>query len=248
MKTLRVADKIALVTGGSRGMGASHARLLSEHGAAVIVGDVLDEEGEATVRDLGGGSNAQYVSLDVTDEGSWARAVAEVEQSLGPINILVNNAGVAGTPGGLEIETPAEWTRTLAVNQTGAYLGMRAVVPSMKRAGGGSIVNISSVLGFVGDADYFAYNATKGALRTMTRSAALKFAADGIRVNTICPGLIRTPMNDAEEDPDAYVDSTPLGRIGEPIEVSYAVLFLASDEASYITGSDVVVDGGYLAK
>lgn len=246
---LRLRDKIVLVTGGARGMGASHAQLLAEHGAAVAIGDVLHDAGRETVAALAErGLRVTYVPLDVTDQGSWERAIAEIEALYGPPSVLVNNAGVTGTPGGFEVEGPEAWSATVAVNQTGAYLGMRAVAAGMKRSGGGSIINVSSILGFVGDADYFAYNATKGALRTMSRSAALKLAEDRIRVNTVCPGMVRTPMNEQEVDADAYVEATPLKRMAEPVEVSYAVLFLASDESSYITGADLVVDGGYMAR
>jgi len=230
-------------------MGASHAQLLAEHGATVAIGDVLHEAARDTAATLAErGLRVGYVPLDVTDEGSWERAIAEIDALYGPPSVLVNNAGVTGTPGGFEVEDAEAWNATVAVNQTGAYLGMRAVVPGMKRSGGGSIINVSSILGFVGDADYFAYNATKGALRTMSRSAALNLAGDRIRVNTVCPGMVRTPMNEQEVAADAYVEATPLKRMAEPVEVSYAVLFLASDESSYITGADLVVDGGYLAR
>jgi NAD(P)-dependent dehydrogenase (short-subunit alcohol dehydrogenase family) len=245
----RVQGKRFLVTGGARGMGACHARHLAGEGAAVVIGDILDQEGA----DLAGklqadGLTVGYSHLDVTDEASWQAAIDKVLDWLGGIDGLVNNAGVTGTPGGPEAEGPDAWSATVAVNQTGAYLGIRAVVPHLKAAGGGSVVNVSSILGFIGDGDYFAYSATKGALRLMARSAALKYAPDGIRVNSICPGMVRTPMNDAEVDADSYVINTPMRRMAEPIEVSKAVLFLLSDDASFITGSDLVVDGGYLAR
>ncbi|MBS1843229.1 MAG: glucose 1-dehydrogenase [Actinobacteria bacterium] len=246
---MRVENKVALITGGARGMGASHARLLAEEGAAVAVADILDELGRETVDELlADGHRAHYVSLDVTDEAAWGRAIAEVEEALGAPTILVNNAGVGGTVGGVEVEDASTWNATVAINQTGTFLGMHTVAPVMRRAGGGSIINISSILGFVADGDGFAYCATKGAIRMMTRSAALKLAGDGIRVNAICPGIIRTPMNEMEPELDVYIDATPLKRLGEPKEVSYAVLFLASDEASFVTGADLLVDGGYVAQ
>src|SRR5579875_3158731 len=233
---MRVKGKVAIITGGARGMGESHARLLAAQGAAVGICDIREELGRRVAEEVvAAGGQAQYVGLDVTDEANWADAVQRVEGAFGPVSVLVNNAGIGEVGGGFEREDPAGWDRTVSVNQTGAYLGMRATLPSMRRAGGGSIINVSSVLGFTGDGDAFSYGATKGALRTMSRSAALKLAADGIRVNAVCPGLIRTPMNEIELDAGGYVERTPLGRIGEPVEVSYCVLFLASDESSYVT-------------
>jgi NAD(P)-dependent dehydrogenase (short-subunit alcohol dehydrogenase family) len=245
----RVRGKRFIVTGGARGMGASHARHLAEEGAAVVIGDILDKEGMDLVDELqADGLEVRYTRLDVTDEASWKAAVDGTVARLGAIDGLVNNAGVTGTPGGPEAEDLDAWNTTVAVNQTGAYLGLRAVVPHLRAAGGGSVVNVSSILGFVGDGDYFAYSATKGALRLMARSAALKYASDGIRVNSVCPGMVRTPMNDAEVDADGYVTDTPMRRMAEPVEVSKAVLFLLSDDAGFITGSDLVIDGGYLAR
>jgi NAD(P)-dependent dehydrogenase (short-subunit alcohol dehydrogenase family) len=165
------------------------------------------------------------------------------------LNVLVNNAGII-TKGGAVDEDERRWQRVIAVNQTGVFLGMKHAVPAMRRAGGGSIVNIASTLGVVGAEDYIAYQASKGAVRQMTKSAALSYVGDGIRVNTICPGFITTPMTDAldEEIHEHDVRMTPLGRPGRPIEVSHAVVFLASDEASFITGAELYVDGGYLAQ
>lgn len=230
-------------------MGAAHAIVLARHGANVHIADVLHDEGRklaASARNEG--LYIHYLELDVTNELSWAAAVQAAEERWGAINVLVNNAGITDQPGGFEAEIPHVWNRTVGVNQTGVYLGMRAVVPSMQRAGIGSIINISSILGFVGDSEYFAYNATKGALLTMTRSAALKLAKQNIRVNTVCPGIVATPMNEAEVELQEYIDATPMGRMAQPEEVSNVVLFLASDESSYITGTDVVVDGGFLAQ
>ncbi|KKA09878.1 hypothetical protein VP02_00500 [Pseudomonas ogarae] len=245
----RLANKHVFITGGTRGMGAAHAMVLARHGAKVHIADVLHDEGRklaAQARE--DGLAIHYLELDVTSEQSWQDAVQAAEERWGDINVLVNNAGITGQPGGFAIEDPQFWNRTIAVNQTGVYLGMRAVVPSMQRAGVGSIVNISSILGFVGDSEYFAYNASKGALLTMTRSAALKLAKQNIRVNTVCPGMVATPMNEAEVELQAYIDATPMGRMAKPEEVSNVVLFLASDESSYVTGTDLVVDGGFLAQ
>ncbi|MBI4940544.1 MAG: glucose 1-dehydrogenase [Actinobacteria bacterium] len=245
----RLNGKRVIITGGARGMGATHAEFLADEGAAVVIGDILDEEGRETAATLTGrGLNVRYEHLDVTDEDSWHAVVDRTVADLGGVDGLVNNAGVTGTPGGPEVEDLAAWNATLAVNQTGAYLGIRVVAPAMRAAGGGSIVNISSILGYIGDGVYFAYAATKGALRLMSRSAALKFVDDSIRVNSVCPGMVRTPMNDAEVDADSYVTNTPMRRMADPVEVSRAVLFLLSDEASYVTGSDLVIDGGYLAR
>lgn len=244
----RLAGITVLITGGARGMGASHAEVLAKHGAKVVIGDILDEIGKEFAGNASRrGLAIRYVHLDVTDEASWADVVRDINDSEGEIDVLVNNAGITGTPGGFEVEGPADWHKTVAVNQTGSYLGMRAVVPSMRRARGGSIINISSILGYIGDGEYFAYNATKGALRLMTRSAAVKLAADNIRVNTVCPGMVKTPMNEAEVDADSYVVSTPMKRMAEPVEISNAIVFLASGESSFVTGTDLVVDGGYLA-
>ena len=247
--TDRVAGKRYIVSGGARGMGASHARHLAENGAAVVIGDLLDEDAKALAADLQGeGLRVHSTHLDVTDESSWNEACSFAVETLGGLDGLVNNAGITGTPGGPEVEDLSAWDATVAVNQTGAYLGIRVAAPILRSNGGGAIVNVSSILGFIGDGDYFAYTATKGALRLMSRSAALKYAPDGIRVNSICPGMVRTPMNEAEVDADAYVLNTPMKRMAEPIEVSKAVLFLLSDDAAFITGSDLIVDGGYLAR
>lgn len=244
-----LTGKRIIVSGGARGMGRSHVEHLSELGAQVLIGDVLDADGEALERDLRElGRDVSFVHLDVTREQDWQAAVSRATELWSGIDGLVNNAGITGTWGGPELEDLEAWNATIAVNQTGGYLGIRSVVSQMRRGGGGSIVNISSILGFVGDGDYFAYTASKGALRSMSRAAALKFVGDGIRVNSVCPGMVRTPMNDAEADADSYVQDTPMKRMAEPIEVSRAVAYLLSDDSSYVTGTDLVIDGGYLAR
>lgn len=241
--------KRVLVSGGARGMGASHADHLSASGARVLMADILDLEGEAKAQQLReSGRDVQYIHLDVTSEEQWVAAAARAEALWGGLDGLVNNAGVTGQPGGPEVEGLAAWNATVNVNQTGTYLGIRTIAPRLRDAGGGSIVNVSSILGFIGDGDYFAYTATKGAVRLMTRAAALKFAGEGVRVNCVCPGMVRTPMNDAEVAADEYVAATPMGRMAEPIEVSRAVGFLLSNDSEFITGTDLVIDGGYLAK
>lgn len=246
---LRLANKHVIITGGARGMGAAHATVLARHGAKVHIADVLHDEGRAFAeRARADGLAIEYLELDVTSEQSWKDALQASEQRWGDVNVLVNNAGITGQPGGFAVEEPHIWNRTIGVNQTGVYLGLRAVVPSMQRASAGSIINVSSILGFVGDSEYFAYNASKGALLTMTRSAALKLAKQNIRVNNVCPGMVATPMNEAEVELQEYIDATPMGRMAQPEEVSNVVLFLASDESSYVTGTDLVVDGGFLAQ
>jgi NAD(P)-dependent dehydrogenase (short-subunit alcohol dehydrogenase family) len=245
----RMRGKVVLVSGAGGGMGHAHAHRFAEEGARVVVGDI-DEAAVAdtarSVRDLG---EAFHVRLDVTASGSWERAVAAAEQRFGALHVLVNNAGII-TEGGAVDEPEETWNRVLAVNQTGVFLGTKHAVPAMRRAGGGAIVNISSTLGVVGAEDYISYQATKGAVRQITRSAALSYATDGIRVNTVCPGFILTPMTEALDDEihEHDIGMTPMGRAGRPEEVSNAVLFLASDEASFITGAELYVDGGYLAQ
>ncbi len=244
-----LTGKRILVTGGSRGMGRSHVEFFSSQGARVLIGDVLDADGLALAEELrAAGLTVTYIHLDVTSERDWRAAISLAKADWGGLDGLVNNAGITGTWGGPELEDLDAWNATIGVNQTGAYLGIRHVAPLLREGGGGSIVNISSILGFVGDGDYFAYSASKGALRQMARAAALKYASSGIRVNSVCPAMVRTPMNAEEADADSYVNDTPMKRMAEPIEVSKAVAFLLSEDASFITGSDLVIDGGYLAR
>lgn len=237
-RTGRVAGKTAVVTGGAQGMGAAHVRLLAAHGAQVVIADVDDESGKALSEELG----ALFVHLDVTDESQWSSLVRETEARLGFIDVLINNAGILLPNDTLEAITPADYRTVIEVNQVGSYLGMRAVAPSMKRAGGGSIINVSSTAGMVGFCDNFAYAATKWAVRGMTKAAALQLAPHGIRVNAILPGEVHTRMI---ADLDLDVSATPLGRWGEPSEIAYLALYLASNESSYTTGADHVIDGGY---
>jgi NAD(P)-dependent dehydrogenase (short-subunit alcohol dehydrogenase family) len=247
----RMQGKVAIVTGGARGQGAAHGRLLAEEGAKVILGDVLDDQGRALERDfVEAGLDVAYVHLDVSCDEDWAAAVKLADERFGELHVLVNNAGIVGTTAGVEGETLEGWHQILAVNQTGVLLGMKHAVPLMKRAGGGSIINTSSIWGVAGTEEYIGYQATKGAVRLMTRSAALTHAGDNIRVNSVVPGLVMTPMLDdePEEAIASVVDMTPLGRGADPREISYGVLFLASDEASFVTGTDLVVDGGFLAQ
>ncbi|OJU85347.1 MAG: hypothetical protein BGO11_17855 [Solirubrobacterales bacterium 70-9] len=247
----RVDGKVALISGGGRGQGAAHARLLAEEGAAVVFGDILDKPGEALAAELTGeGLQARYVHLDVTRLADWEAAAALCESEFGGLDIVVNNAGIVGSTAAVAEETDAGWEQLIAVNQTGVLYGMRVAIEPMRRRGGGSIINTSSIWGLAGTEEYIGYQATKGAVRLMTKSAALTYAPDKIRVNSILPGLVMTPMLDdePEESIAELARTTPLGRGAEPREISYAVLYLASDEAAFVTGTDLVVDGGFLAR
>jgi len=246
---MRLEGKVALITGAASGMGRSEAEIFAREGAKVVVADVLDAEGK-TVAD-GIGANARYVHLDVTSEPAWEQVITTTVAQLGKLDILVNNAGISGTfdP---DIMGTAAWDKLMDVNAKGVFLGMKHALPAMVKAGAGSIVNISSVSGFVGQLGiHMAYNASKGAVRLMTKSAAVQYARKGVRVNSVHPGVLpamRTSKLTA--DPtyrDKMLAAVPMGRAGRVEEVAYAVLFLASDEASYITGTELVVDGGWLA-
>ena len=237
----RVADKVALISGAARGMGACHARLLAGEGAKVVIGDILDDQGQALADELGGA--ARYVHLDVTNPEQWAAAATAAVQEFGKLNVLVNNAGVINY-GPLKTFELTKWQRVLDVNVTGTLLGIQAVVDPMIAAGGGSIINVSSIEGLRGAAWVHGYVTSKWAVRGLTKSAALELAPHGIRVNSIHPGFIRTPMT-AKLPQDRL--NIPLGRAGEPQEVSTFVLFLASDESSYATAAEFVMDGGLIA-
>jgi len=249
---MRVANKVGLVSGGARGLGAAQARLLSAEGGKVIVGDVLQSEGRELEAEItGAGGEALFIKLDVTDEDDWQRAVDEAVSRFGTLNVLVNNAGIFHRATAEET-TRADWDRVMDVNSTGVFLGTRAVIPAMRESGGGSIINISATSGLVGSPTSTAYNASKGAVRLLTKATALQYARDGIRVNSVHPGPTETDMlglvfvdADAKEDRRGLI---PAGRFGRPEDVAYGVLFLASDESSYMTGSELVIDGGYTAQ
>ena len=250
---MRLENKVAFVSGGARGMGAAEARLFAREGAKVVIGDVLDDEGrqtEAAINEFGG--ECLYVHLDVTSEESWGSAVAETVNRFGKLDILVNNAGVVSRVP-LEDLNVDEWDRVMDINSKGVFLGTKAAIPEMRRSGGGSIVNISSISGIAGQSYVSAvYNASKGAVRIFTKSTAIQYAAEGIRANSIHPGPINTPMTAFRQgDPQAVADSIgriPLGRNGVPDDVAYGVLYLASDESSFVTGSELVIDGGFIAQ
>jgi 3alpha(or 20beta)-hydroxysteroid dehydrogenase len=244
--TARLAGKTALISGGARGQGAAHGRRLAEEGAAVILGDILDDAGEAHAAALrAAGHSVHYLHLDVTNPHDWDTAVHTAEERFGRLDVLVNNAGVVRVAATVD-ETDDGWHNTLTVNATGVFYGMRAAIPALRRAGGGSIINVASIYGPVGAPGYIAYTASKGAVIAMTKVAALEHAHDRIRVNAIIPGPVRSPMS--EQEGDASVDVTPLRRRAEPEEISAAVVFLASDDAVYMTGAELAIDGGYLAR
>ena len=249
---MRLKGKVALVSGGARGLGAAQARLMAAEGAPVVVGDVLEEEGLAVAADIKArGGQALFMPLDVTSERDWERAVDTVASSFGKLNVLVNNAGIFRRAT-FDETTVEGWDEVMDVNAKGVFLGTRAVLAPMRARGGGSIVNISSIAGLVGSSISAAYNASKGAVRIMTKSAALQYAADGIRVNSVHPGLSDTDMLPEVfpdvEDQIKRRSATPMDRYGTPEDVAYAVLFLASDEASFVTGAELVVDGGFTAQ
>jgi len=250
---MRLEGKVAIISGGARGMGAAEAKLFAREGAKVIICDVLEDEGrqtEAEINEVGG--DAVFVKLDVTSQDEWENAVNTAIERFGKLDILVNNAGII-VQSTIEDMTVELWDKVMDVNAKGVFLGTKTAIPHMKGAGGGSIVNISSISGIVGQEYVNAgYNASKGAVRIFTKAAAVQYAKENIRVNSIHPGPIATPMTaEGRADPERValtLDRTPLGRYGEPEEVANAVLFLASDEASYVTGSEIVVDGGYTAQ
>ncbi len=249
---MRLDGKVALITGGASGMGRSEATIFAREGARVVVADILEAEGQQVVADIkAAGGEARFVKLDVTSEAHWREAVATTETSFGRLNVLVNNAGISGSYDPDTMSTAA-WDTIMNVNAKGVFLGMKHAIPAMKMAGGGAIVNISSISGFVGQSGiHMAYNASKGAVRIATKAAAVQYAKDGIRVNSVHPGMM-PPMRTSKMSADPawrakMISPIPMKREGRVEEVAYAVLFLASDEASYITGTELVVDGGLLA-
>ena len=246
---MRLAGKVALVSGAASGMGQSEATIFAREGAKVIVADILEMEGKQVADKIAaGGGQARFVKLDVTSEAEWDAAVKAAVSAYGKLDVLVNNAGISGTYDA-DMLSSAAWDTVMGVNAKGVFLGMKYAIPVMKKAGGGAIVNISSISGFVGqDGVHMAYNASKGAVRIMTKTAAVQFAPDGIRVNSVHPGFM-PPMRTSKMSADPtwrakMLGAVPLKREGRVEEVAHAVLFLASDEASYITGTRVPVAGG----
>lgn len=236
----RLAGKIAIVTGGGSGMGASHCRRFVQEGARVICTDINAAGGTRLVEELG--DACRFVEHDVSSAESW-RTVCDIAESLGPVSILVNNAGVAFEAPITQL-TEEQYNRVISINQTGTFLGCRAVVPLMLKAGGGSIVNISSLAGLYGYPNATAYCASKFAVRGMTKALAVELAKDNIRVNSVHPGVVRTPMMAGSDTPQQVLGMIPMGRVAEPEELTNLVLFLASDEASYCTGAEFIADGG----
>ena len=249
----RLDGKVALISGGARGQGAVEGRMFSREGAAVVLGDVLDDEGKKVALEItANGGKATYVHLNVTSEADWHAAVATAVQAYGKLTVLVNNAGILFRKA-IEETSEADWDRIMAVNVKGVFLGTKAALPAMRQAGGGSIINISSVAGLVGSPqNTAAYTATKGAVRLFTKSTAIQHAKENIRCNSVHPGPIATDMiKDSLENKTQWeqrLRRLPMGRVGTPEEVAYGVIYLASDESSYMTGSELVIDGGTTAE
>ena len=248
----RLEGRVALVTGAASGIGRATAERLASEGAAVVVTDVQDEAGEETAAALAaGGDDALYVHLDVTDETDWQAAVERVLTERDRLDVLVNNAGL-GDLAPIEETTLADWERTIAIDQTGVFLGMKSCAEALKASGHGSVINISSIFGTSGGFGTSpAYHAAKGAVRTLTKNTALHWATEGVRVNSVHPGFIRTPILDQAKGTEiweAMTAMTPMGRLGEPEEIAAAVAYLASDDASFVTGLELYVDGGFIAR
>ena len=245
----RLAGKVALISGGASGLGEAQAILFAREGANVMIGDLQEALGARVVKVIKGeGGNACFTPLDVTDMASWDAAVALTVRSFGGLTTLVNNAGIFH-PGGIMKESEDGWAKMIAVNQTGVFYGMKSAAPELLKCGSAAIVNISSLYGLIGSPDAISYHASKAAVRVMGKGAALEFARKGIRVNTIFPGQIRTPiLGDISPEQDAAIKAAiPMGEVGEPMDIAYGSLFLASDEAKYISGAELWIDGAWYA-
>lgn len=246
----RLAGKVALISGGARGQGEVEGRLFAQEGAKVVLGDILVDLGKKVAADIQKqGGQATFVPLDVTKEAEWQSAVETTIQTYGKLDILVNNAGIFRTEG-VEATSMELWNQVIAVNQTGVWLGMKYAVPAIRKAGGGSIINISSGAGIIGTGMAAAYHSTKGAVRILTKTAAIEYAKDHIRINSVHPGVVDTEMVRGlmqSEGMPALLAAHPLGRVGTSEDIAYGVLYLASDESSFVTGSELVIDGGFTA-
>ena len=243
----RLDGKVALISGAASGLGEAQAMLFAREGAKVVLADIQDEAGEAVASKIRAeGGDARYTHLDVTSLDQWTAAVAFTVETFGKLTTLVNNAGIFH-PGGIETETPEGWSRMIAINQTGPFFGMKAAVPALLKTGNAAIINISSLFGLIGSPDAISYHASKAAVRLMSKGASLEFAKKGIRVNTIFPGQIRTPIlgDITPEQDEAIKAAIPMGMAGEPIDVAQGSLFLASDEAKYISGAELCIDGAW---
>ncbi len=261
----RLQGKVAIVTGGASGIGAETGRLFAAHGASVVLCDMQDDLGRVVAHEItDNGGVAEYRSLDVTDEAQWIALAADIEKKYGKINVLGNIAGVSGRPADMTVQVTGVmtgvaltemslelWNRIMEVNSTGVFLGTKSVIPAMQRAGGGSIFNISSICGIVGSFANAAYHASKGSVRIFSKAAAIQYAKDQIRVNSVHPGFVDTPMARpgllGNESGRARMEATPLGRFGKPIDIAMGCLYLASDESAWVTGSELVIDGGMTA-
>jgi len=260
----RLTGKVAIVTGGASGIGAETARVFGAHGARVLVTDSNNALGEKIAQEIAAaGGVARFTPQDVRNEARWAEIVADAESNFGRVDILCNIAGISGRDPKLNIQisqtagprlaeqTLEQWNQVMDINSTGVFLGTKAAIPAMQRAGGGSIINISSICGIVGSHANAAYHASKGAVRIFSKAAAIQYAADKIRVNSVHPGFVDTPMTKpGHSNPDIVkkrLEVTPLGRFGTPADIAAGCLYLASDEASWVTGSELVIDGGLTA-
>lgn len=245
----RLDGKSALISGGASGLGEAQAILYAREGASVLIGDVQSEKGHAVVAAITSeGGKAAFIHLDVTDANNWDKAVADAVARFGKLTTLVNNAGIFH-PGGIVDETHQRWDRMIAINQTAVFLGMKAAAPALLASGNAAIVNISSLYGLIGSPNAISYHASKAAVRVMGKAGALEFAKQGIRVNTIFPGQIKTPiLGDITPEQDAAIKaSIPMGIVGDPMDIAYASLYLASDEAKYVSGAELWVDGAWYA-
>lgn len=249
----RIEGKIAIVTGGASGIGEATTRLFVSEGAKVVIADIDDEKGNALEAELNhDGEVARYRQFDVTQENRWIEVVGEVMDTWGRLDVVVNNAGMSGVGRARVEETTVEnWDAVFAVNSTAVMLGTKTAIPAMRKNGGGSVVNVSSIFGIVGSPAGAAYHASKGAARTFSKAAAVQYAPDNIRVNSVHPGFTDTPMtldiHSQKEIRDAREKMTPLGRLGLPDDIAYGILYLACDESSWVTGIELVIDGGEIA-
>jgi NAD(P)-dependent dehydrogenase (short-subunit alcohol dehydrogenase family) len=250
----RLEGKVAIVTGGASGIGEATSRLFSVHGAKVVIADIQDERGQSVAKDLAASASARYTHLDVSDEAHWERAVRETVAAYGRLDVLVNNAGMSGPRARAHTAdtTRENWDAVMAVNATGVFLGTKHAILAMRGNGGGSIINISSIYGIVGSKGGAVYHASKGTVRTFTKAAAIQYAEDGIRVNSVHPGFVDSPMTEElHARPgvrEQRLSETPLSRLGTPEDIAWGILYLASDESSWVTGSELVIDGGMVAR